>query len=208
MKRPTWILLFILLVLVGLMVYLKRQDNLATLEISTPAQPVEFLIGETDGLPISIHISDNEEAKQFLLTRNEAGLWVMEKPTISEADQGSAEAAATQLSTLRILSRPGVSPADAGLTPESYLVSIDFSSGTHKDVRIGDLTPTSSGYYADIDGEPGIVILDQTGVQALLNLLESPPYLHTPTPTLAPSETPEVLMTPATDASLAATPTP
>ncbi len=208
MKRPTWILLFILLVLVGLMIYLKRQDNLATLEVSTPAQPVEFLIVETDGLPVRIRIAGNEEAQQVLLTRSETGLWVMEEPTESEVDQGSAEAAATQLSTLRILSRPSVPLDDAGLAPESYLISIDFSGGTHKDVRIGDLTPTNSGYYAAIDEEPGVVILDQTGIQSLLNLLTSPPYLHTPTPTFAPSETPDVLMNSATEASLTATPAP
>jgi hypothetical protein len=54
------------------------------------------------------------------------------------------------------------------------------------------VTPTNSGYYASIDRDPGVVILDKAGVLSLLNLLESPPYLETPAPTIIPSEVPVV----------------
>ena len=60
MKRPTWILLVILLVLVGLLIYLNREHNLDTVAESTPVDQVEFLFSDTDGLPTGISISANQ----------------------------------------------------------------------------------------------------------------------------------------------------
>jgi hypothetical protein len=51
-----------------------------------------------------------------------------------------------------------------------------MTGGTQKSVRIGDLTPTSIGYYASVDGSDETLILNKTGLDALLELLASPPY--------------------------------
>ena len=191
MKRPTWILVIILLALVALMAFLNRERNLDSINESTPAQPVDFLIKEEDGLPVRIAIRSFDN-NHVILTRSESGNWLMEKPTQAVADQGLAEAAATQLASMRIISYPEVPLAAAGLDPALYELSIELTSGTVKEVRIGDVTPTNSGYYASIDRDPGVVILDKAGVLSLLNLLEYPPYLETPAPTIIPSEVPVV----------------
>jgi hypothetical protein len=191
MKRPTWVLLVILFALIALMAILNRERNLALIGESTPVQPVDFLINETDGLPVRIAISRSDN-KQMILVRNTNSNWVLEKPTRAEADQGLAEAAATQLTSLRIISYPAVPLAAAGLDPAAYDLSIELSGGSTKQVRIGDLTPTNSGYYASIVGDPAVFILDQAGTLSLLNLLETPPYLETPSPTIVPGEVPVV----------------
>jgi hypothetical protein len=191
MKRPTWVLLVILFALIALMAILNRERNLALIDESTPVQPVDFLINETDGLPVRIAISRSDN-KQMILVRNTNSNWVLEKPTRAEADQGLAEAAATQLTSLRIISYPAVPLAAAGLDPAAYDLSIELSGGSTKQVRIGDLTPTNSGYYASIVGDPAVFILDQAGTLSLLNLLETPPYLETPSPTIVPGEVPVV----------------
>lgn len=191
MKRPTWILLVILLVLVGLLIYLNREHNLDTVAESTPVDQVEFLFSDTDGLPTGISISANQ-GDTVTIKRAEDGSWVLVEPLATEADQGSAEAAASQATSIRVLSRPEV-PLDAvGLLPASYSLRLDFTSSVEKEVRIGDLTPTNTGYYASMDGEGGTLILDKAGVEALLALLQSPPYLHTPTPSATASQTPQM----------------
>ena len=195
MKRPTWILLIILLALVGLLVYLNQERNLETVAESTPVEPVEFLFSDTDGLPAEISISANQ-GDTVAIKRADSGSWVLAEPFEAEADQGSAEATASKVTSLRVLSRLDV-PSDAvGLLPANYTLKLSFTSGVEKDVRIGDLTPTSTGYYASMDGETDTLILDKAGVEALLALIQSPPYLHTPTPSATASPTPQAESTP------------
>ena len=191
MKRPTWILLLILVALIGLLVFLNRQRNLTTVAESTPVQPVEFLLTDTDGLPAKISIRSNQ-GEAVMIVRSASGSWMVAEPFEAEADQGSAEAAASQLTSLRVLSKPEVPPDAVGLRPAAYTLALRFTSSTEKTVRIGDLTPTNTGYYASVDGKPGVVILDKAGVEALLILLQSPPYLFTPTPLATASMTPEI----------------
>jgi len=181
MKRSTTTVLVIFLALVGLVLYLRQREPVTEEPEVTPAAPVEFLITESDGIPTSIDIQ-SDAGEQVTLARNTDGVWVLENPIETEASQGSAEAAATQLSSLRIMSHPKVAPDTVGLNPASYTLTIKLTGGTEKVVRIGDLAPTGSGYYANVDNSDEVLILSQNGLDALLVMLESPPYENTPMP--------------------------
>jgi hypothetical protein len=181
MKRSTWIVLVIFLALVGLLIYLNQRGPTAEEADVTPTQTVEYLFDETAGLPTSIDL-ESRSGERVAIERNEAGEWVLKQPVEAEADQGSAEAAASQLSSLRILSRPTVALADAGLVDPAYEMTVKLTAGTEEVVRIGDLTPTGSGYYTNIEGSDEILIVDMTGLDALLKLVTSPPFMETPTP--------------------------
>jgi hypothetical protein len=110
---------------------------------------------------------------------------VLEQPIETETDQASAEAAASQLTTLRIESKPEVDPEAAGLNQPSFTLTVEMTGGTEKSVRIGDVTPTEIGYYASIDDSNEVLIINRTGLDALLTLLENPPVVE-PTPTNMP----------------------
>jgi len=181
MKRSTWIVLVIFLALVGLLLYLNQNKPPAEEADATPTAVVEYLFNETAGLPTSIDIKART-GEQVTIERNEAGVWVLKQPIETEADQGSAEAAASQLTALRVISRPEVAPDDAGLVEPSYTMTVKLTGGTEEVVRIGDLTPTSSGYYTNINGSNEILIVGQTGLDSLLTMVSSPPYVETPTP--------------------------
>jgi len=62
------------------------------------------------------------------------------------------------------------------LVQPSHVLTVISSANTQKAVRIGDLTPTESGYYAQSDESEEILILSKSGVDALFTLLDSPPY--------------------------------
>ncbi|MBN1451406.1 MAG: DUF4340 domain-containing protein [Anaerolineales bacterium] len=177
MKRSTAIVLVVFLALVGLMLYLNQKEPGTEEAAITPAAPIEFLFSDSDGLPTSIDIK-SKTGEQTVLARNEAGAWVLKKPIEMEADQASAEAAASQITSLRIESRLEVAPEAAGLVPASYTLTVETTSGTKKTVRIGDLAPTGIGYYAVIDGNNETLIISRTGLDALLTLLESPPFVN------------------------------
>ncbi len=56
-----------------------------------------------------------------------------------------------------------------------------FVSGVSHKIEVGNLTPTSSGYYVRFDGGK-IYVIEQSGIDALLNLLTTPPFPATATP--------------------------
>lgn len=184
MKRSTWIAVAIFLALAGTLLYLNQREPVEEVAEIAPSPPVEFLLTDSDGLPTSIDIK-SETGDQVIVMRNEAGVWVLEQPMETVADQASAEAAATQLSSLRIESRLEVAPEATGLVQPSYILTVKLSGGTEKTVRIGDLTPTGIGYYALVNGSDETIILNRTGLEALLTLLESPPVVES-TPTNMP----------------------
>ena len=181
MKRSTGIVLVIFLALVGLMLYLNQRKPATETADVTPTATVENLFIATDGLPTSIDIKSNN-GDEVSIERNDAGVWVLKQPIEAEADQGSAEAAASQASALRIVSRPQVAPADVGLTQPAYVLTVKLTSGMLKTVRIGDLTPTSSGYYTSVNDSSEVLIVGKSGLDALLTMVKSPPFVSTPTP--------------------------
>ena len=92
---------------------------------------------------------------------------------------------------MQILDRlPDIDPEIVGLTDPEYNILVKFTSGVERNVKIGVITPTESGYYVqNTDGET--VIVSKSSVDALLGLLNNPPYLETPTPSpIALTETP------------------
>lgn len=191
MKRSTWIVLLIFLALVGTLIYLDQKEMAPQATTGTPTLPPERLFTEADGALTGIELSDREGLSVRLV--KDGDQWRLEKPIETEANQGLAEEAAAQLAVLRILSKPGVAPVDAGLASPSYRLVVTTAGGAKKELLIGDVTPSNSGYYAQEAGSQAVIVLDKYGIDALRNLLTAPPYLNTltPSPTPAPpTETP------------------
>lgn len=182
MRRSTGIYLVILVLLAGLYYYLNNRPAETEAEIDiTPAPAVEYLFTAEAGLPSGIRIESNE-GNVVEVKRNESNAWVMVQPTEDEADQGSVEAAASQVSTLRVIDRiPGLSPESVGLTDPAYTFTLQFTGGVERTLDIGVLTPTEAGYYAST-GEGDVIIISNYAIDALLGLLNNPPYAPTATP--------------------------
>jgi len=195
-KRQTWILLAFFLALAGFALYQKYNPSAPrprTNENATPSvtiAPVEFLFPAGQGTVTSLSI-ESREGQSVRVERASAGAWSLTKPFEAAADPSSAEAAASQVSALRILARLDLDPADAGLKSPAYTLMVGFSDGRSFVVEVGDATPTGTGYYARKDGGfASLLVIDKDGLDALLNLLVYPPFLETPTPSPTPTETP------------------
>jgi len=191
MRQSTVIYLLLFLVLVGAYYYLNNREQPADIALTVePGSEISYLFTAEDGLPTSIRI-ESKAGDTVEVARNAENAWALILPIEATADQGMAEAAASQVTTMQILDRlPDIDPEIVGLTDPEYILVIKFTSGVERNVKIGVITPTESGYYVqNADGE--IVIVSKSSVDALLGLLNNPPYLETPTPSsIAPSETP------------------
>lgn len=182
MRRSTIVYLLLLLVLAGVYYYLNNREQPADITVTLePESEVSYLFTAEDGLPTSIHI-EAKTGEKVEVARGADDAWALILPIAAKADLAAAEAAASQVATLRILdSVPDIDPEIVGLSIPEYTLVIHFTNGVERKAEIGVITPTESGYYVrNADGE--IVIVSQSSLDSLLGLLTNPPYLETPLP--------------------------
>src|SRR5512147_609148 len=101
-RRPTWIALILLAALIAFTVYLRQKKEAAPAVESTPTPAEQSLFSSAAGQPTDISIS-SAEGETVEISRGADGSWVLKQPAQVPADQGQAEAAATQTAALQNL---------------------------------------------------------------------------------------------------------
>jgi len=190
-KRSTWVLVLILVLII--IVFFVVQNHSSNLIEATPTSLGDnFLVTQADGTLQSLRITDQQN-HSVQMHRDTIGTWIVTQPISGPADQSLAAAAETQVGSLRIVTTlDDQLPLDeAGLNFPAYAIELTFVGGGKHVIHIGMLTPTNSGYYVRYDNDP-LYVVSKPGIDALLNLLTSPPYAttETPTPTLEETITP------------------
>ena len=184
--RRSIVFLLIFAVLFGAYYLLKNRPEPVDVNVTPEltSEPIEYIIQPEDGLPSRIHI-ESKDGEVVEVARNEGNAWVLILPEETAADQGSVEAAAGQVATMRILNHLTNTPSDVvGLDEPEHVINLTFPGNVERTIEIGVLTPTGNGYY--VRGENGdIVIVSSYAVDSLLGLLTTPPYAPTEIPTLA-----------------------
>jgi len=185
MRRSTTIYIFVLALLAGLYYFLNNRPETVDAEpTAEPIAQIEYLFSPTDGLPTQILI-ESKTGEVVEVVRDKENAWALIQPEEAAADQGTVEAAASQVTTMQILERiPDLLPETVGLNEPEYIISMQFTSGMERNMEIGVLTPTERGYY--MRGEDGsIMIIGRSTVDSLLGLLSNPPYAPTEAPASA-----------------------
>ena len=180
-RRSTVVYIVLLLVLAGAYYYLNNREQPADIELTVePTSEASYLFTAEEGTPTSIRV-ESKAGETVEVTRGEDNAWALTQPDEAKADQAAAEAAASQITTMRIVDTvPDVDPGIVGLEDPEYVLTIKFTSGGERTVDVGVITPSESGYYVR-DGE-AVVIVSRSAIDSLLGLLTNPPYLETPTP--------------------------
>jgi hypothetical protein len=189
-RRSTVVYITILIVVVATYLYLNSREQPAQPEAAPgPTAEVSYLFPAEVGSPISLQI-EAKSGETVELARNADGAWALKQPLLAAADQGSSEAAASQVMTLRVLEKiTKIDPELVGLKEPEYILAVKFNNGTERTVHIGVVTPTESGYYVQDSNGGEVLIISKSSVDALLGLVTAPPFLETPTPRLTPPET-------------------
>jgi hypothetical protein len=187
-RRNTWIILIVLVGLIGFSFYL-GQSKAKQAAAATPTSGPTALFDPSFGSPTDIRIA-NSSGDVVQIARDQSGKWVLKAPTAADANQASAEAAATQVGALRVLSSVDLGPDVIGLDIPSFTITVTYNGGKTHTLLVGSETPIQNGYYAQLDGGHNQVV-DKAGVDALTGLLSKPPYLATLTPVASATPTPE-----------------
>ena len=209
-RRSTVVYIVILLALAGTYYLKNREQPAADISVTPEAsEAAAYLFTADEGVPTSIHIQ-SKSGESVEVRRDADNAWVLILPIEAKAEQGASEAAASQVTTMRVLdSIPQVDLEIVGLKVPEYLLSVKFNNGVERTVNIGVVTPTESGYYAQDASGGDVLIVSKSSVDSLLNLLTSPPYLETLTPSPIPTDTPlPSTPEPATPTEETATPQP
>jgi hypothetical protein len=192
MKRSNWVLLLLLAVAIGAYFLIDYRKNKTAAEATATVVETSYLVQETDAVLQSIRIYD-QDYHIVELRRGQDGLWTVNLPTPGTADQSLAGAAETQIGALQVVTELGTVSglSDFGLAFPVYTIKLGYANGVEHKIELGNLTPTSSGYYVQLD-DGQVYVVSQYSLDAVLNLIDNPPYPPTPTPEPA-TVTPEAV---------------
>jgi len=206
MRRSTVAYLLVFLAFAGAYYFIQNRKQAEPVDVIVTLEPtteISYLFDAAEGLPTNIRI-ESKTGETVEVARNAENIWNLILPIEASADQGMVEAAASQVTTMRIQDRiPNIDLEVVGLKSPEYTLTIKFTSGVERKAQIGVITPSEGGYYVRNTENGEVLIVSRDALDALLNMLTTPPYLETPTPsptateTPLPSSTPEAV-TPAT----------
>jgi hypothetical protein len=181
MRRSTTIFVLLFIVAAGIYYYLNNREQPADITITVePEEEVTYLFDAELGSPEGIRI-ESKDGAIVEVARNAEGVWALIQPIEAAANSGSVEAAASQVTTMRVLDTlPDLDLEIVGLSPPEYILTVTFAE-VERIVSVGVITPTASGYYV-LNPDGVVIIVSASAVDGLLNLLDNPPYLETPTP--------------------------
>jgi len=150
----------------------------------TPTVVQEYLF-DINGQVTALKITSAEN-KVVELSRNNDGEWELIQPKNVETDSTTAESTLSYLSSLRVLTKleeveqDSIDLSVVGLDKPSYELSITLNDGSIILTKIGNVTPTDSGFYVSGSGR-GILVVDKYGLQSIIDMLDNPPIMPTPT---------------------------
>jgi hypothetical protein len=181
-KRSTWIMLFVLCLVVGTYFFVRAKKSNTQADITPTPTGTAYLITPADGTLQTLRINDAQKHITEM-TRDTSGNWVITLPSTGPADLSATGAAETQIGALRIVSELAnqLNLTDAGLDVPAYTLTLTFRGGAQHVIEVGSLTPTTSGYYVWFDKQ-NIYVIGQDGIDALTKLILAPPFATTQTP--------------------------
>jgi hypothetical protein len=190
-RRTTWIVLSVFVVLVGFAWFFQRyQTNKAgTSATATPTIMLANIYNLAGKQVNGVNISDST-GKKIEFTRNsETAQWAITNVSGDQADSFQIESNLAQLFAIKAEETLTQTPPldSIGLVTPTYSINMTTANGEPITTHVGSITPTGSGYYIRVDSG-SIVIVDKVVLDDVLNMLSNPPLIATPTPPITPTE--------------------
>jgi hypothetical protein len=191
-RRPTWILLAIFVVVLAA-AWLWQRSQTNKVEEEPTATPAPRLLDLDTSTIRDVKLED-AQGKQLYLRRIGGGNWIMTEPDRQNVDLEKVNGVVEQLGFAEVISELSTPPAQdqTGLGKPAYKLTITDQSGKKYLIEIGVETPTQSGYYIRKDGV--VYVADKFGIDSLVDMLENPP-IQPPTATATGSQAPQEVIT-------------
>lgn len=110
---------------------------------------------------VGIKIS-KRDGQELALSKNNAGKWQITSPKSFAADQDAVSSLLSTLSPLnsdRLLEEKATDLKAYGLAKPAVEISVTEKNNKYEDLLLGDDTPTSSGAYVAVKGDPRVFVI-------------------------------------------------
>ncbi len=186
MKRSTWIVLIIFVILGAVAVFLPQALEKAAQAAATPTPTVVassplFVFAEAAITGVVVSDAQGNEVEVARAGQE----WNLVKPA-EMANASTIQNAITQLAALTIVNQFEASAnlADLGLDAPAYTITITVENGLPRKLFVGSQSPTGRVYYVQLEGDAPLAV-NKYSLQTVVDLLINPPIA---TPTEAASE--------------------
>ncbi len=189
-RKSTWLFLgiFVLLLLVVVLQGTKTIGTSLQQPTATPTAIPGLFDELSSAILVSIHI-EPAVGSSYDLNRNPDKLWQINYPgqPPTPADQGTVEQAVSAISSLTPISvlQGEYDLEQLALIRPVFLVRLEKQTGESVTLKLGRQTPTTSGYYAQLN-ENTPVVVNSFAAEDLMNLLAQPPLQAEPPPASSP----------------------
>jgi hypothetical protein len=184
-KRNTWVLLGIFVIVAGFAYYLQKRPAPTTpTSTPTPGGPVALFKGLDEKTISSLSVKD-QAGKTMTIGRDSAGLWAVTEPSSSQpTDASLAEQSVSQVVSLQ--GQPVMNPQTDlnvyGLVNPSGTIALTLSGDKKDTLLVGDAVPIGDGYYVRLNDGP-VQVISKSSLEPVLKLPSNPPFQATATPT-------------------------
>lgn len=184
-RRNTLIILAVFIVLLVVFIWIGRSDQADS--TPTPTDPVVYLfdleVGEIQKIIITGAGGEN-----LVLMRGDDATWTLDGTRSESLDQDQINSTLEQFINSRLITTLNTQPplAEIGLDPAIYVIEIELINGEDISLQIGEMTAIGTGYYVrKVAGE--LLVVNNFPVDALIDFLQNPPLLPTPTDLTTPT---------------------
>jgi len=136
-----------------------RKPSTSGVTSAAESSPKVLDIKPADVVGIKIAKKDGQE---LALSKNASGKWQIAAPKTLAADQEAVSSLLSSLSPLnsdRLLEEKATDLSAYGLAKPAVQISVTEKNSKSEDLLLGDDTPTSSGAYAAVKGDPRVFII-------------------------------------------------
>lgn len=159
----------VLAALAGTLYWSNHRKPSTTSSVTSAAEssPKVLDIKPADVVGITIAKKDGQE---LALSKNASGKWQITAPETLPADQDAVSSLLSSLSPLnsdRLLEEKATDLDAYGLAKPAAEISVTEKNNKSEDLLLGDDTPTSSGAYAAVKGDPRVFVVASYSKTAL-----------------------------------------
>jgi hypothetical protein len=172
---PLWKLLIaavLLLALGGGWYYSNKMEAAKAAKPPADVSPKVLLVSEADIAKVALK---KKSAEPTVLERNNANKWQITAPKAYLADQEAVNSLVTSIATVnsdRVIEEKAGDVSSYGIQAPSFEADITMKDGKTKKLLIGDDTPTNSGSYVMVEGDPRVFTVAsfvKTGIDKSVN---------------------------------------
>jgi hypothetical protein len=191
-RRSTWFIIAIFIILVGFTWFYKRNQTEKANITSTPA-PTKALasIYNLQGKLVNeVTISNSKGDEIIFIHDPETDQWSIANIPADQVDSFKIGSNLAQLLTIQAQETLTQTPPldSIGLIVPAYTINIKSDGGEPVITYIGSITAIGNGYYIRVNSG-SIAIVNKVVLEDALNMLTSPPLTITPTPEPTDQET-------------------